>query len=78
MTKDEQNHAKTLSFKHTTWGDNPQEGEMNGHEEDWTKVPWTWTELEGKEKQAAEDPSCQYSSLIEGVHEAEEDGNAVV
>ena len=54
MTKDEQNHAKTLSFKHTTWGDNPQEGEMNGHEEDWTKVPWTWTELEGKEKQAAE------------------------
>jgi len=31
-----------------------------------------------EEKRAAEDPSCQYSSLIEGVHEAEEDGNAVV
>jgi len=54
LTKDERNHAKKLNFERTTWGDKPQEGEENGHEEDWTKVPWTWAKLEGKEKQAAE------------------------
>lgn len=54
LTEDEQSHAKKLSFERTTWGDNPHEGEKNGHEEDWTKVPWTWAKLKGKEKQAAE------------------------
>ena len=59
LSAEQQRLAALLTFDRETWGDNPVEGELQGFQEDWSGVPWTWSELEkweelGEELDAAE------------------------
>ena len=59
--------AEILLFQRETWGDDPCGKEEHGYEEDWSSVPWTWTQLAGDRLAAAEALGFSQSSWRGGV-----------